>query len=46
VIQRKRGWWLWRRDKGEPRWKRLSPIMLRILAVNVMALAILVGSLL
>ena len=38
-------WWLWRRD-GRETGRHLSPIMLRILAVNVMALAILVGSLL
>lgn len=37
------GWWLWR-ERGKTR--RFSPIVLRILAVNVMALAILVGSLL
>ncbi|MDD5585447.1 MAG: stimulus-sensing domain-containing protein [Alphaproteobacteria bacterium] len=45
-MQRPRGWWLWRRGKDRAKKKRLSPIMLRILAVNVMALAILVGSLL
>jgi len=37
------GWWLWR-ERGPKR--RFSPIVLRILAVNIMALAILVGSLL
>ena len=39
-------WWLWRaaeQDGGKP---HFSPILLRILAVNIMALAILVGSLL
>jgi two-component system sensor histidine kinase ChvG len=50
VRQRKRGWWLWRHDgrKGArlPHAARFSPLTLRILAVNVMALAILVGSLL
>jgi len=39
-------WWLWRRDGNVERGRHLSPIMLRILAVNVLALAILVGSLL
>lgn len=39
-------WWLWRRSSSDGRVRYLSPIMLRILAVNVMALAILVGSLL
>lgn len=40
-------WWLWRRaGYGERRGRHLSPLVLRILAVNVMALAILVGSLL
>src|ERR1700692_1213656 len=38
-------WWLWRRNSCTTE-RYLSPIMLRILAVNVMALAILVGSLL
>ena len=38
-------WWLWRQDAGHSK-QRLSPILLRIMAVNVMALAILVGSLL
>src|ERR1700744_4551111 len=38
-------WWLWRRTSGLGT-RHLSPLMLRILAVNVMALAILVGSLL
>lgn len=50
MRQRKRGWWLWRHDgrKGArlPHAARFSPLTLRILAVNVMALAILVGSLL
>ena len=45
VDQGEKGWWLWRRGEGRRR-SRLSPIVLRILAVNVMALAILVGSLL
>lgn len=39
-------WWLWRRSASDGHVRYLSPIMLRILAVNVMALAILVGSLL
>ncbi|MBV8060443.1 MAG: stimulus-sensing domain-containing protein [Alphaproteobacteria bacterium] len=43
-------WWLWRdEEKGRGllrRRRQLSPIVLRILAVNIMALAILVGSLL
>lgn len=43
---RKRGWWLWRGGRVRARGERLSPIMLRILAVNVMALAILVGGIL
>jgi two-component system sensor histidine kinase ChvG len=38
-------WWLWRRSETK-NGRHLSPLMLRILAVNVMALAILVGSLL
>jgi two-component system sensor histidine kinase ChvG len=38
-------WWLWRRSETRSG-RHLSPLMLRILAVNVMALAILVGSLL
>lgn len=45
VDQGEKGWWLWRRGEGRRR-SRLSPIVLRILAVNVMALAILVGSVL
>ena len=39
-------WWLWRHSDRAPGVRHLSPIVLRILAVNVMALAILVGSLL
>lgn len=39
-------WWLWRRDDDAGSAWHLSPIVRRILAVNVMALAILVGSLL
>jgi len=39
-------WWLWRRGGDVEKMRYLSPILLRILAVNVMALAILVGSLL
>jgi two-component system sensor histidine kinase ChvG len=39
-------WWLWRRSGEVETGRHLSPLMLRILAVNVMALAILVGSLL
>lgn len=39
-------WWLWRRSERSSNARHLSPIMVRILAVNVMALAILVGSLL
>ncbi|MDP9128400.1 MAG: sensor histidine kinase [Pseudomonadota bacterium] len=38
--------WLWRRSNGSGSVRHLSPIVRRILAVNVMALAILVGSLL
>jgi len=38
--------WLWRHTGDIKTRRHLSPIMLRILAVNVMALAILVGSLL
>jgi len=38
-------WWLWRRGPAAHA-REVSPIVLRILAVNVMALAILVGSLL
>jgi two-component system sensor histidine kinase ChvG len=44
MTLRERYWWLWRRREG--RRSGLSPLMLRILAVNVMPLAILVGSLL
>ena len=40
-------WWLWRQEGDKERATRhLSPILLRILAVNAMALAFLVGSLL
>ncbi|MFY9288357.1 MAG: stimulus-sensing domain-containing protein [Alphaproteobacteria bacterium] len=40
-------WWLWRgSDEVAGGARHLSPLVLRILAVNVMALAILVGSLL
>ena len=40
-------WWLWRQGAGTGAGTRhLSPILLRILAVNVMALVFLVGSLL
>lgn len=39
-------WWLRRSRSREGRRTRLSPIVMRILAVNMMALAILVGSLL
>ncbi len=39
-------WWLWRREARDGKHGQFSPIVLRILAVNVMALAILVGSLL
>ena len=40
-------WWLWRRSgRAQDSRRHLSPILLRILAVNVTALAILVGSLL
>lgn len=38
-------WWLWRTSEKEGR-PHFSPIVRRILAVNIMALAILVGSLL
>lgn len=41
MRERARGWWLWRQDR-----QRFSPLLLRILAVNILALAILVGSLL
>jgi two-component system sensor histidine kinase ChvG len=43
---RSRTWWLWRKSTHDPRSRHISPITLRILAVNIMALAILVGSLL
>jgi len=46
VKKRRRGWWLWRRVRSRSLKDRLSPITRRILAVNIMALAILVGSLL
>ncbi len=51
MVKRKRGWWLWRQEGRRPDlpvWAqgRFSPLTLRILAVNVLALAILVGSLL
>jgi len=51
LVAHKRGWWLWREEGRRPDlpvWAqgRFSPLTLRILAVNVMALAILVGSLL
>ena len=39
-------WWLWRSADQVGAHRHLSPLVLRILAVNVMALAILVGSLL
>jgi two-component system sensor histidine kinase ChvG len=39
-------WWLWRQPGKTSGERHLSPILLRILAVNSMALAILVGSLL
>ncbi len=39
-------WWLWRHSDQVRGARHLSPIVLRILAVNMMALAILVGSLL
>lgn len=39
-------WWLWRRSGRSAEARQFSPIVLRILAVNIMALAILVGSLL
>jgi len=39
-------WWLWRHPATGSGVRYFSPIVLRILAVNVMALAILVGSLL
>ncbi len=39
-------WWLWRRTGDVETGRRLSPLMLRILAVNMLALFILVGSLL
>jgi len=41
VTESGRGWWLWRADR-----RRFSPLLLRILAVNVLALAILLVSLL
>lgn len=46
MKKRRRGWWLWRRVRSRSLKDRLSPITRRILAVNIMALAILVGSLL
>ena len=39
-------WWLWRPADRVGQKRHLSPLVLRILAVNVLALAILVGSLL
>jgi two-component system, OmpR family, sensor histidine kinase ChvG len=39
-------WWLWRQPGTSSGERHLSPILLRILAVNSMALVILVGSLL
>ena len=45
VAGRNSIWWLWRPANGG-QWRQLSPIVKRILAVNIMALAILVGSLL
>src|ERR1700722_6855528 len=39
-------WWLWRPADAAGQKRHLSPLVLRILAVNVLALAILVGSLL
>ncbi len=39
-------WWLWRPADHAGERRHLSPLVLRILAVNVLALAILVGSLL
>lgn len=47
-ASRARAWWLWReaKQRGKNKIKHISPIMLRILAVNVMALAILVGGIL
>lgn len=45
VADRATTWWLWRSSEQDNR-PHFSPIVLRILAVNVMALAILVGSLL
>ncbi len=44
--ERSRVWWLWRPANRAGAGRHLSPLMLRILAVNVTALAILVGSLL
>jgi two-component system sensor histidine kinase ChvG len=46
VRPRSTTWWLWRQHGGGVNDRHLSPILLRILAVNIMALAILVGSLL
>ncbi|MBI1273479.1 MAG: HAMP domain-containing protein [Alphaproteobacteria bacterium] len=42
--RRRHGWWLWQHQPDGSR--RVSPLALRILAVNSLALAILVGSLL
>jgi two-component system sensor histidine kinase ChvG len=44
--KRSNTWWLWRSAAQDGKRPQFSPIVLRILAVNVMALAILVGSLL
>ncbi len=41
-----RGWWLWRGEKRGEKRRKLSPLLVRILIVNVVALAILVGSVL
>lgn len=43
---RENTWWMWRSSARDGNRPHFSPIVLRILAVNVMALAILVGSLL
>jgi two-component system, OmpR family, sensor histidine kinase ChvG len=44
-VPHERGWWIWRR-RGGPLHRRLSPLMKKIMAVNMMALVILAGSLL
>ena len=46
AYARENTWWMWRSSARDGHRTHFSPILIRILAVNVMALAILVGSLL